>query len=96
MYNVKLNGRTSTSVSSYEKAVGIAKASAPAVADAIRARAAAIASNPRLFRSPKARHNVSAALLRTAEKAADALKFPKKAADVSVNVGGVSLAIVRA
>ena len=95
-YNVNVNKTTVASESSYEKAVGAAKSLSWVVADSIRNRAAAVASNPRLFRSPKARRLVSANLLRTAAKVADSVKFPKKAGDVSLNFSGTTLAIVRA
>ena len=96
-YNVNVNKTTIASESSYEKAVGAAKSLSWVVADSIRNRAATVASNPRLFRSPKARRLVSANLLRSADKVLQtAVKFPKKAGDVSLNFSGTTLAIVRA
>lgn len=96
MYNVNANGRTVASESSYEKAVAAAKANAGTLTAGILSRADAIQSNPRLYRSPKARRNVAESLRRSAAKVADAIKFPKKAGDVTINVGGQTLAIAKA
>lgn len=42
MYDVRLNGRTATSVPSYEKAVAASKSSLSVVVENVRERAAAI------------------------------------------------------
>lgn len=96
MYNVNVNGRTAASESSYEKTVAAAKTVATNVANDILARANAVLNNPRLYRSPKARRNVSNAMRRQAMNLAAAAKFPKKAGEVSVRAGGVTLAIAKA
>lgn len=96
MYNVNVNGRTAASESSYEKAVAAAKSVATNVANDTLARVNAVLSNPRLYRSPKARRNVAQAMSRQAINIAAAAKFPKKSGDVSVRAGGVTLAIIKA
>lgn len=97
MYNVTVNGRTAASETSYEKAVAAAKASATNVANAILSSASAVLTNPRLYRSPKARRNVAQNLSRQAMNVAAGVKFPKKFADAQpVNVGGQTFAILKA
>lgn len=73
MYTAIVAGR-SANVSSYEAAKSAAK-------DALTVAANNIRSNPRLFRSPKVRTRVAAAVER--------VTFPKKAGNVAVTVAGV-------
>lgn len=96
MYNVTVNGRTAASETSYEKAVSTAKTIATNVANEMFARASAVISNGRLYRSPKARSNAAQAMVQQAINIAAAAKFPKKSGDVAVRAGGVDFAIVRA
>lgn len=96
MYNVNVNGRTAASESSYEKAVAAAKAAAIDTANTILRAAGNVMSNPKLYRSPKARRNVAAAMSRQAMNLGMAAKFPKKSGDVTVRAGGVTLAILKA
>lgn len=95
MYNVELNGRTAASESSYEKAVAAAKSAATEAANALLRSANAVMGNPRLYRSPKARRTVAQNLNRQAMNVAAGAKFPKKSGDVSIRVGGQTLAIVK-
>lgn len=97
MYNVSANGRTVATESSYEKAVSAAKSAATEVANTILNKASAVLSNPRLYRSPKARRNVAQNLSRQAMNIAAGVKFPKKFADAQpVTVGGQTFAILKA
>ena len=99
MYNVTVNGNLSTSVASYEKAIPAARAAATEAANELVAKAERIrASN--LYRSPKARRNVAAALTRQALNAVAAVTragvFPKKSGNVIVSGGGVTVEILKA
>lgn len=96
MYNVNTNGRTVASVTSYEKAVTAAKTAVTEVSNSILASAESVRRNPKLYRSPKTRRNVADAMVRQALNLAGAVKFPKKAGDVAIRAGGVTLAIAKA
>ena len=94
MYNVNVNNRFSQ-VSSYEKAVEFAKSGVLIAAGALRARATAIQSG-NIYRSPKVRNRVASDLRRSAERLPSAFKYPKKAGDLFLRAGGVSVNIVKA
>lgn len=96
MYTVAVNGNTAASESSYEKAVIAAKAVITDAANAILRSASVVLNNPRLYRSPKARRNVAAALNRKAIALASNAKFPKKSGNVAVHVGNLSVTIEKA
>jgi hypothetical protein len=96
MYNVNVAGKTVASANSYEAAVKAAKANVAPVVQSIAARAHAIL-NSNVYRSPRARARIAADLQRTAQKVADnGISLPRKAGNVSLNVGGVTLAIAKA
>lgn len=94
MYNVNVNGQTSTA-SSYAAATDSAKSALGAVAQNIAERAAAVAASKRLYRSPKARQTVATNMMRSASNLLARAKFPKKAGDVALRVGGVNIAIAK-
>lgn len=96
MYSIAINGRTAASESSYEKAVAAAKVVATDTANDILARAENVLNNSGLYRSPKTRRNVAGDMNRQAFNLISAAKFPKKAGDVTIRAGGVTLAILKA
>lgn len=100
MYKVAVNGSTAASVSSYEKAIPAAREAATAAANSILARAESIRANTRLYRSPKSRANVAAALVRQAKNVIGAVTrpgvFPKKSGNVIVSAGGVTIEVLKA
>ena len=88
-YNVTLNGQ-STDTTSFEAAKNAVKAGvaefAAKLAQPVRAG---------LYRSPKTTARINADRVRSAAKLAAGVKLPKKAEDVSGNVGGFTFAIAR-
>jgi hypothetical protein len=88
-YNVNLNGQT-TETTSFEAAKNIVKAGVAAFAETLAQPVRA-----GLYRSPKTTARVNADRLRSAAKLAGGVKLPKKAEDVSGNVGGFAFAIAR-
>ena len=88
-YNVTVNGQ-STDTTSFEAAKNIVKAGVAAFADSIAKPVRA-----GLYRSPKTTARINADRVRSAAKLAAGVKLPKKAEDVSGNVGGFTFAIAR-
>ena len=88
-YNVTVNGQ-STDTTSFEAAKNIVKAGVAAFADTIAKPVRA-----GLYRSPKTTARINADRVRSAAKLAGGVKLPKKAEDVSGNVGGFAFAIAR-
>lgn len=88
-YNVTVNGQT-TDTTSFDAAKATVKAAAAAFA-------ASLAQPVRagLFRSPKTTARINADRQRSAAKLTAGIKLPKKAEDVSGNVGGFTFAIAR-
>lgn len=95
MYSIAVNGRTAASESSYEKAVTKAKVVATDAANKMFASASNVLNSTGLYRSPKVRARAAHALTRQAINLAAAAKFPKKAGDVSIRAGGVTLSITK-
>ena len=88
-YNVTLNGQ-STETTSFEAAKNAVKAGVAAFAESIAKPVRA-----GLYRSPKTTARINADRVRSAAKLAGGVKLPKKAEDVSGNVGGFAFAIAR-
>lgn len=88
-YNVTINGQSSDTTS-FEAAKNVVKSGA--------ARFAEVLAQPvrnGLYRSPKVTARINADRVRSAAKLASGVKLPKKAEDVSGNVGGFAFAIAR-
>lgn len=88
-YNVTANGQT-TETTSYEAAKNIVKAGVSEFAAKL-----AQPVRPGLFKSFKATKRINEDRVRSAAKLASGVKLPKKAEDVSGNVGGFAFAIAR-
>ncbi len=88
-YSVTTNGQT-TDTTSFDAAKNVVKAGVASFAETL-AKPVPLG----VYRSPKATARINADRVRSAAKLAAGVKLPKKAEDVSGNVGGFAYAIAR-